>query len=134
MRFLLRTAFWLTVVLVMLPSGGSQPTPNVNVSAGGAVSAARATVNDMGSFCDRQPEACTVGSQAAIVIGHRAQAGAKLVYEYLQERLGAPDEVTTTGKPAAASGSRASQHTLTPADLTPPWRGPQPTADKRGSR
>src|SRR5258707_14949957 len=33
MRFLLRMAFWLTVILVMLPSGGWQPTPKVNVSA-----------------------------------------------------------------------------------------------------
>ena len=34
MRFLLRMAFWLGVVLVLLPSGGSQPAPKINVSAG----------------------------------------------------------------------------------------------------
>ena len=44
MRFILRMAFWLTVILVLLPSGGSQPTPKVNVSASDAVSAAGATV------------------------------------------------------------------------------------------
>ena len=78
MRFLLRMAFWLTVILVMLPSGGSQPTPKVNVSAIEAMSAAKATVSDMRSFCDRQPEACTIGSQTAVALGHRAQAGAKM--------------------------------------------------------
>src|SRR5262245_62858334 len=50
MRFLLRMAFWLTVILALLPSGGSQPAPKVNVSAGDAMSAAQATVSDMGSF------------------------------------------------------------------------------------
>jgi uncharacterized protein DUF5330 len=134
MRFLLRMAFWLTVVLVLLPSGGSQPTPKVNVSAFEAVSAAKATVTDMGSFCERQPEACTVGSQTAVAIGHRAQAGAKLLYEYLNEHFGAHDSPATagtTGKPAAAPASRPSQHTLSPADVVPPWRGPQPRKEAR---
>ena len=79
MRFILRMAFWLTVILVLLPSGGSQPTPKVNVSASDAVSAAGATVSDMKQFCGRQSEACTVGSQVAVAIGHRAQAGAKML-------------------------------------------------------
>src|SRR5258708_21782409 len=82
MRFLLRMAFWLTVILALLPSGGSHPTPKLTVSAVDAMLAAKATVTDMGSFCGRQPDACTVGSQAAVAIGHRARAGAKMLYEY----------------------------------------------------
>ena len=62
MRFVLRMAFWLTVILASLPSGGSQPTPKLNVSPIDAMWAAKATVTDMGSFCERQPDACTVGS------------------------------------------------------------------------
>src|SRR4029077_9222423 len=85
MRFLLRMAFWLTVILALLPSGGSQPTPKLNVSAIDAMSAAKATVTDVHSFCDRQPNACTLGSQAAVAIGQRAQAGAKMVYEYFNQ-------------------------------------------------
>jgi hypothetical protein len=134
MRFLLRMAFWLTVILVLLPSGGSQPTPKVNVSAIDAMSAAKATVVDMGSFCGRQPEACTVGSQAAVAIGHRAQAGAKFLYEYLNEHLGPHDggaTVSTAGKTVPPPVSRPSQHTLSPADLAPPWRGPQPRKEAR---
>jgi uncharacterized protein DUF5330 len=130
MRFLLRMAFWLTVILVMLPSGGSQPTPKVNVSAIDAMSAAKATVTDMRSFCDRQPEACTIGSQTAVAIGHRAQAGAKMLYEYLNEHLGPNDTGTVpntaTGKVAPLPPARPSQHTLSPTDLAPTWRGPQP--------
>jgi Family of unknown function (DUF5330) len=135
MRFLLRMGFWLTVVLMLLPSGGSQPTPKINVSAIDAMSAAKATVSDMGSFCDRQRDACVVGSQAAVAIGYRAQAGAKLLYEYLNEHLGphdAPVPLNAAGKSVPLPAPRPSQHTLSPADLTPSWRGPQPRKEAHG--
>ncbi len=136
MRFLLRVAFWLTVILVLLPSGGSQTTPTGNVSAIDAMSAARATMTDMGSFCERQPDACATGSQAAVAIGHRAQAGAKMLYEYLNDHLGTTEGDTSTdtqtGKAVPMPTARRSQHTLSPADLVPAWRGLQPRKDPRG--
>ena len=120
MRFLLRVAFWLGVVLVLLPSAGTEPTPKTQVGTVEAISAARAAVGDLRTFCERQPGACIIGSQAAVAIGHRAQAGAKMLYEFLNEQLGpqSSDAVGSTGKP--------SQHTLTPTDLEPTWRGQQP--------
>jgi hypothetical protein len=120
MRFLLRVAFWLGVVLVLLPSAGTEPTPKTQVGTVEAISAARAAVGDLRTFCERQPDACIIGSQAAVAIGHRAQAGAKMLYEFLNEQLGpqSSDAVGSTGKP--------SQHTLTPTDLEPTWRGQQP--------
>jgi hypothetical protein len=106
-------------VLVLLPSAGTEPTPKTPVGTAEAVSAARAAITDLRSFCERQPDACSVGSQAAIVIGHRAQAGAKMLYEFLNEQLGPqPNEtVGSTGKP--------SQGALTPEDRVP-RRGQQP--------
>ena len=136
MRFLLRMAFWLTVILALLPSGGSQPTPKVNVSAIEAMSAAAATVTDMRSFCERQPDVCSVGSQAAAGIGLRAQAGAKMLYDYFSEHLGshrAGGEVNAAaGNPIPMPTARPSQQTLSPADLAPAWRGPQPRKEARG--
>ena len=132
MRFLLRMAFWLTVILALLPSGGSEPVPKINVNAVDALSAAKATVGDMGSFCHRQPEACVIGSQAAVGIGHRAQAGARMLYEYLNERFRPNDNATAVG--AAGNGgskARPSQHTLAPADLAPAWRGARPQQPPR---
>jgi hypothetical protein len=131
MRFLLRMAFWLTVILALLPSGGSERAPKINVSAVDAMSAAKATVGDMGSFCHRQPEACTIGSQAAVGIGHRAQAGAKMLYEYLNERFRPNDHATAVGAGNGAPKARPSQHTLAPADLAPAWRGPRPQQSPR---
>jgi hypothetical protein len=140
MRFLLRMAFWLGLVLVLLPSGGSKPTPKSDVSTGEALAAAKAAVTDIQRFCYRQPEACTVGSQAAVAIGHRAQAGARMLYEFLNDQLG-PDETATgaVSPPRATSAGQAvplpvarpSQNTLTPADIAPPWRGPQPRREVR---
>jgi hypothetical protein len=130
MRFLLRVAFWLTIILALLPSGGSKPPPKLNVSAIDAISAATATVTDVRSFCERQSDACTVGSRAAVAIGQRAQAGAKIVYEYLNEHLGSHG----AGMPLNDASAKAlplpvprpSQHTLSPPDLgSSPWRSPQ---------
>jgi hypothetical protein len=110
-------AFWLSIVLVLMPSGAPQPTAP-KIDAGDAVSAAFAAVSDMGSFCHRQPEACEVGGKAAIAFGQRAQAGAKFLFEVLSEKM-APAE---TG---SIKGHRqpGSQDTLTAEDLKPLWRG-----------
>ena len=139
LRFLVRTTFWLVVILALLPSGGTQPTPKVNVSAIDAMSAAKSTVTDMRGFCERQPDACSVGSQTAVAIGHRAQAGAKMIYDYLNEHLGPNDTGTVTnaasGKTVPLPPARPSQHTLSPADVAAPWRGPQPPRkETRGDR
>jgi Family of unknown function (DUF5330) len=132
MFFLLRMAFWLGVVLILLPTGSMQHRPSSEVGAASAIAAASATVGDLRGFCGRQPEACTVGSQVATAIGYRAQAGAKMLYDFLTDAL-APRE---TGSLASAADSRpkpmtdglarnASQNTLTAGDLAAPWRAPQ---------
>ena len=130
MRFILRMAFWLAVILVLLPSGGSQQTSNVNLTASDVIAAAGATIFDMKQFCGRQSEACAVGSQVMVALGHRAPAGAKMLYDFLNEQL-APGTTGSVTKPAADKpvpipAARPSQHTLSPADLAPNWRGPQP--------
>ena len=130
MRFLLRVTFWLGVVLILLPSGGSQPLPKSQVSPGEAFSAASAAVSDMQKFCVRQPAVCEVGSQTAVTLGQRAQVGAKMLYEFLHERFG-NDEAGAT-QPTGSLPARPSQHTLRPDDLSPPWQGPNPRENARG--
>jgi hypothetical protein len=131
MFFLLRTAFWLSIVLALLPTGGSQPKssePSINPLE--AVSAAGAAVSDMSQFCARQPDACEVGAQAATAFGQRAQAGAKMVYEFLSEKMVPAETGSVPSKKDGAPATKASQQTLTPADLQPAWRGPAPKKDK----
>lgn len=132
MFFLLRMTFWLGLVLVLLPAGAAQRRPSASeVSASEAISAASATVGDLRGFCNRQPDACTVGSQVATAIGYRAQAGAKMLYDALSEAM-APRETgsvagnTKTPADKLAPPERASQNTLTRADMMPAWRGSLP--------
>jgi hypothetical protein len=137
MFFLLRMAFWLGLVLVLLPSGSSQRPQGSQVAASDAISAASATVGDLRQFCARQPDACTVGSHVASQLGSRAQAGARMLYEFMTETLkrkdAGNDNTARDGKSAAdrAVADKDSQNTLTPADLAAPWRGPAPRKDAR---
>ena len=134
MFFLLRMAFWLGIVLILLPTGSAQRAQSGNdVGASEAISAASATVQDMRSFCTRQPDACSVGSQVAVSLGYRAQAGAKMLYDFLTEKLasheGGASSRTGSITKAAQVPVNASQNTLTATDLVAPWRGPQPHKD-----
>lgn len=124
MMFLIRMAFWLGLVLALLPSFVTGPTsPPVaqnEFSPLEAASAASATVSDMRQFCARQPDACAVGSQALSTFTQRAQTGAQILFDFLRSKIRDHDGT-------AAPAARASQQTLMPGDQMLPWRGPVPT-------
>ena len=95
MFFLLRMGFWLTVVCVLLPSGGAKQTsPDAQIDATQAVSLASAAVSDVRGFCERQPDACVVGGKVATAIGHKAEAGARTIYEFITAKLNEPPATT----------------------------------------
>jgi hypothetical protein len=126
MFFLLRMAFWLGVVLVLLPTDKAQEPDKVpQVATSDAISAATAAVSDMSQFCARQPGACAVGGQAATLIGHRAQAGAKKLYNMITEKR-APDH---TGSIGEFEHANAGSDTLTSQDLEAEWMAPIPDTD-----
>src|SRR5580698_8943318 len=127
MFFLFRLAFWLGLVLVLLPrdtTPESEKLPQIGASE--AVSAATAAVSDMGQFCKRQPAACEVGGQAATVLNQRAQGGARKLYQIITDKR-SPDH---TGSIASvedgdAAGAGAAPHdTLLPDDLVTEWHAP----------
>ena len=126
MFFLLRMAFWLGLVLVLLPRDKTPESDKLpQLGASQAVSAATAAVSDMSQFCKRQPAACEVGGQAAVVIGHRAQEGARKLYQIItdkrsSDRTGSIDGGTDAG---AAPMDMAPRDTLTPDDLVAEWHG-----------
>lgn len=125
MFFLLRVAFWLSIVLVLLPSGTTSKAPQAQ-SAVGAVetlTAAGAAVSDMTQFCDRQPDACEVGAQAAVAFGQRAQAGARMVLDFINEKVVKNETGSIKPTPVSLAG-KPSQHTLRTSDMQPAWRAP----------
>jgi hypothetical protein len=121
MFFLMRVAFWLGLVLVLLPTEKTPDTEKLpQIGASEAVTAATGVVSDMSQFCVRQPAACEIGGQAATVIGHRAQAGARKVYQMITDKKG-----DTTGSIGGAEvDGNAPADTLTLDDLKTDWRGP----------
>jgi len=115
-------AFWLCVVCVLLPSGSKTTSPEAKIDASEAVTLAGAAVSDVRGFCDRQPDACVTGGKVAVAIGHKAEAGARTLYEFISK---------FREKSAAKSGSEG---TLTPADMAPGWHAPVPLPPRREAR
>jgi len=146
MFFLLRMAFWLGVVCVLLPSNGTKTAaPETSIDAAQAVTLATAAVSDARGFCDRQPDACAVGGKVAVAIGHKAEAGARTLYEFISAKLtekpasgdgaantAANTGISTAGKvvPVTARGNG----TLTPSDMQPAWHAPVPLPPRREAR
>lgn len=151
MFFLLRMGFWLTVVCVLLPSGGAKQTaPDAQIDAVQAVTLASAAVSDVRGFCERQPDACVVGGKVATAIGHKAEAGARTIYEFITARLNdksadgdaaahkvATKDVTAKVVPVSATGAIGrvrTNGTLTATDLQPAWHAPVPLPPRREAR
>lgn len=106
MLFLLRTAFWLTLVLVLIPLGSDPDTTSeqtLDVDPVSAFLAAQATVSDIGGFCSRNPQACETGGDALSAIGSRARDGARIVYEFIDTKIAdnTADEALVTGSTAS---------------------------------
>jgi hypothetical protein len=125
MFFLLRMAFWLGLVLVLLPRDKTPESDKLpQVGASEAVSAATAAVSDMSQFCKRQPAACEVGGQAATVLGQRAQDGARKLYQIITDKKSS-DHTGSIGaieSAHAAIPGVAPRDTLTPDDLQTEWQ------------
>jgi hypothetical protein len=133
MFFLLRMAFWLGLVLVLLPREKTPESDKVpQVGASEAVSAATAAVSDMSQFCKRQPAACEVGGQAATVIGQRAQDGARKIYKIITDKK--PDHtssIDTADDAEAVVAAPPPADALTEDDIAIEWRMPRtPLASK----
>jgi hypothetical protein len=139
MFFLLRMAFWLGLVCVLLPSGAKMTSPNANIDATQAVTLASAAVSDMRGFCDRQPDACAVGGKVAVALGHKAEAGARTIFEFITTKLAeksTPAEHTAQRTVTAKMVPVTSHErgTLTAVDVTPVWHAPIPLPPRREAR
>ena len=86
------------------------------------MSAATATINDMGQFCKRQPSACEVGGQAATAIGQRATDGARKLYQIITDKK-PPDHTGSIDRDDIDSATM-SRDTLTADDQTIEFRLP----------
>jgi hypothetical protein len=94
MMFLIRTAFWLMILVLLLPTDEKQQSQ--------VYGTAEAAVKDVTGFCDRNPGVCEKGKDAFDVFVHKAQFGAQMIMGFVREQTGAsasegqtPSEVRT---------------------------------------
>ncbi|MGX1306868.1 hypothetical protein AB7M35_001588 [Amorphus suaedae] len=123
--FLIRAAFWFTIVLLVLPFAQSRPEsretasaaplvqPQPEVSSKEAVTALQGAVSDVSGFCNRQAEACDAGRSVLSALGTRLRDGAATLAYILDEALAGNEDAAV---PPAATG------TLTPDDRAPAWQ------------
>ena len=127
MFFLLRMAFWLGLVLVLLPREKTPESDKMpQIGASEAVSAATAAVSDMSQFCKRQPAACEVGGQAATVIGQRTTEGARKLYQIITDKKASDHTGSISGGEniEVPQSLAATRETLTLDDMAVEWRVP----------
>jgi hypothetical protein len=127
MMFLIRTAFWLMIIILLLPTDGQQQSK--------VYGTAEATVKDVVTFCDRNPDTCTTGRDAFEVLVHKAEFGARMLMGFIKDETGGGnDEAASLGDSAAPASMTdvapaswddgTSQDTLNPEDREAAWGGP----------
>lgn len=129
--FFVKAAFWITLILLLLPSNGQERYE--------LYTTAQRTVSDIGNFCTRNPEVCDKTASIASGIMQKLKNTAHTIEDMLREAgIGAgrgerssdgawldPDRRGWDGDDASvASTSSLPGETLTPQDLRPTWRGP----------
>ena len=134
MMFLFRSAFWLLILVLLVPTDRDQQSQIYGT--------AQAAMNDVASFCERNPQTCATGQDAFTVLVQKAQYGAQMVMTLVE---GQTDSLggTTLSEPVAMPGNRAvmpvpsavpmestawdasaSQDTLSTDDRDAAWGGP----------
>jgi hypothetical protein len=129
MLFLIRAAFWLMIIVLLLPTDAQQRSE--------VYGTAQAAVNDVSSFCDRNPETCARGKDAFAVFVQKAQFGARMLMDLIQNKTsgGAAEPTALQEMPSSDAAAfakpirfdmSASQDTLNPEDREEAWSGPDP--------
>ena len=127
--FLIRMAFWVGLVVVLLPTDERQQARLYGTAV--------ATVERVTTFCDRNAQACAAGAELWSTFVKKAEFGARMAIDLAtssgrkDEDAGAATQPAASAKVKPEAKPEPSGHqvpaavrgTLTPADLTPAWRG-----------
>lgn len=140
----IRVLVYVGLVALLLPSpppSALQPVAAVNdtlVPPQDMFMAAVNAVDDLSSFCSRQPDVCETAHAVVAKLEAKAKYSFRLMYEWaqspsalqqdmLEPPLGprAKADPMPTGSIMMVAASSGSQSTLTLEDLIPEWRGPK---------
>jgi hypothetical protein len=74
----------------------------------------------------------------AVAIGHKAEAGARAIYEFvtakMNEKSAPADKASAKLVPVSAAGQKTASGTLTAGDMAPAWHAPVPLPPRREAR
>jgi hypothetical protein len=121
--FLIRTAFWVGLVVLLLPTDARDQARLYATAA--------ATVERISTFCDRNPRACATGAELWAEFLKKAEFGARMAVDLISGPRTATDAANTVEEHPNAGRARGlpatPRGTLKPEDLSPTWRG-QPSS------
>jgi hypothetical protein len=107
--FLLRTIFWLVVLVLLLPTNAQQQSQ--------VYGTAQAAVKDVSGFCERNPTVCSTGKDAFDVFVHKARFGAEMLMSFVKGRTGfGGGDAATAADPNAADTAADPTATEAPGD------------------
>ena len=87
MGFLIRMAFWFSLVLLALPLGvGPGEDGQQSVGPIQALFAAREAVGDIAGLCERKPDVCETGKSAMYTITVRAKETARIAAAMIDDK------------------------------------------------
>lgn len=103
MFFIFRTAFWLALVIALIPVRQSDLGDGQRaVSAVEVLGLAGSVASDVVSFCDRNGETCETSRMLFSQMGTKAREGARIAYSWLDDRFGPeqtlPNHSTVSGE------------------------------------
>jgi Family of unknown function (DUF5330) len=120
--FLIRLAFWIGLVVLLLPTDEHQQAKLYGTAV--------ATVERVTTFCDRNGQLCAAGTDLWATFLKKAAFGARVVVDLVSSG-GHKEEMAPVRDVQPPEGKRrpeprllpSAQGTLTPNDLGPAWRG-----------
>lgn len=83
--FLIRTAFWLALILLILPIDREEAGIANGPGTFETFAAVQTVVSDMRGFCDRNPNACATGAATVDVLRKKAVYSAGVVQGWLAD-------------------------------------------------
>lgn len=120
--FLIRTAFWLALVICLFPTDkGTQDQ---------LLGSAAATFQDLSAFCVRNPEACAKSKVAFEEFGEKAKFGAVMLANFANDTY-RERSVETASIPVVEERAPIKPASFKPAPVKPEVRGTLKRGDEQ---
>lgn len=119
---LIKGAFWVSVIILLLPSDERKQAELYGKAASAVTWAA--------TFCDRNAETCAKSAELWVIFKQKAEFGARMAMDIAQRSLSGvePVSVPSAAQPPQSGSDRpqpaTDRGTLAPDDLRNQWRGP----------